>query len=180
MAAKVKVKTNDAMTKLKRNEYIPFIGVGEDPTTHATIWARVDYSTIFELTINEQEESMDYICFENAVTEIKSNQPELPQEIATYEGNALHDWMAEHFFSLPTGAQCKVPFMMCFGGTDQKAWLCEATITSKVLNTVDGKYTFSIKPGGDIQKGTWSISSQTGQPTFTPDSANKQADKDKE
>ena len=54
---------------------------------------------------------------------------------------------------------------MCFGGTGKKAWRCMATITSKVLNTVDGKITFSIKLGGDIDKGTYEI--ENGTPTFT-------------
>ena len=109
---------------------------------------------------------MDYICYENAVTEINSNKPELPQEIALYEGNEIYDFMFNELFNLPTGDSTKVPFLMCFGGTDKKAWRCMATITSKVLNTVDGKITFSIKMGGDIEKGTYSI--ESGTPTFTP------------
>ncbi len=55
---------------------------------------------------------------------------------------------------------------MCFGGTGKKAWRCIATLTSKVLNTVDGKITFSIKMGGDIEKGTYTI--EGGAPTFVP------------
>lgn len=66
---------------------------------------------------------------------------------------------------MPTGSDVKVPFLMCFGGTAKKAWRCVATITSKVLNTVDGKITFSIKLGGDIEKGTYTITE--GAPTFT-------------
>ena len=90
----------------------------------------------------------------------------MPQEIALYEGNEIYDFMFEELFNLPTGDSTKVPFLMCFGGTNKKAWRCMATITSKVLNTVDGKITFSIKMGGDIEKGTYSIAS--GVPTFTP------------
>ena len=152
------------MTKLKRNQFIPFLDVEKDTTLQACSWKRVDYSTIFELTMNEQEEEMDYICFENAVTEINSNQPELPQEIACYEGNPIYDFMFGQFFNMPTGSDVKVPFLMCFGGTAKKAWRCVATITSKVLNTVDGKITFSIKLGGDIDKGTYTITE--GVPTF--------------
>lgn len=155
-----------SMTKLKRNQFIPFLDTKKDTTFVACTWARIDYSTIFELTMNEQEESLDYICYENAVTEINSNQPELPQEIAIYEGNPIYDFMFEQFFNMPTGSDVKVPFLMCFGGTDKKAWRCTATITSKVLNTVDGKISFSIKLGGDIDKGTYEITS--GSPTFTP------------
>lgn len=156
---------SDAMKKLTRNQFIPFLDVAKDSTLVANTWKRIDYSTIFEMTMNEQEEDMDYICFENAVTEINSNQPELPQEIACYEGNPIYDFMFEQFFNMPTGSDVKVPFLMCFGGSDKKAWRCIATITSKVLNTVDGKITFSIKMGGDIEKGTYSISG--GSPTFT-------------
>lgn len=154
-----------SMIKLKRNQFIPFLDTAKDKTFASNTWKRVDYSTIFELTMNEQEEDMDYICFENAVTEINGNKPELPQEIAIYEGNPIYDFMFNEFYNMPTGDDVKVPFLMCFGGTDKKAWRCVATLTSKVLNTVDGKITFSIKLGGDIEKGTYAIAD--GVPTFT-------------
>ena len=153
-----------AMTKLTRDQFIPFLDTLKDTTFATSTWKRIDYSTIFELTMNEQEEDMDYICYPNAVTEINSNKPELPQEIACYQGNPIYDFLFEEFFNMPTGADVKVPFLMCFGGDDKKAWRCIATITSNVLNTVDGKITFSIKMGGDIEKGTYTISE--GTPTF--------------
>jgi hypothetical protein len=155
-----------AMTKLTRNEFIPFLDTAKDSTFEANTWKRIDYSTIFSLTMNEQEEDMDYICFENAVTEINSNKPELPQEIALYEGNPMYDFMAAEFYSMPTGADTKVPFLICFGGTTKKAWRGMATITSKVLDTVAGKITFSMKIGGDVEKGTYTI--EDGVPTFSP------------
>ena len=154
-----------AMTKLKRNQFIPFLDVEKDTTLQACSWKRVDYSTIFEMTINEQEEEMDYILLENVVTEINSNHPDPLQEIASYEGNPIYDFMFEQFFKKPTGSDVKIPFLKCFGGTAKKAWRCVATITSKVLNTVDGKITFSIKLGGDIDKGTYTITE--GVPTFS-------------
>ena len=155
----------DAMTKLTRDKFIPFLDTAKDLTFATSTWKRIDYSTIFELTMGEQEEDMDYICYENAITEVKSNKPELPQEIAIYEGNPIYDFMFEQFYNMPVGSDVKVPFLMCFGGTGKKAWRCVATITSKALNTVDGKITFSIKMGGDIEKGTYTISE--GTPTFT-------------
>ena len=155
---------SDAMKKLTRNIFIPFLDILKDSTFEASSWKRIDYSTIFELTMNEQEEDMDYICYANAVTEINANKPELPQEMACYEGNPIYDFMYEQFYNMPTGSDVKVPFLMCFGGSGKKAWRCMATITSKVLNTVDGKITFSIKLGGDIEKGTYTI--DDGVPTF--------------
>ena len=156
----------EAMTKLKKNSFIPFLDVAKDATFLANDWGRIDYSTIFELTMGEQEEDMDYICFESPVTEINTNQPELPQEIALYEGNKMYDFMAEEFYNLPVGSDCKVPYLLCFGGSDKRAWRGMCTITSKVLNTVDGKITFTMKIGGDIEKGTYTITD--GAPSFTP------------
>lgn len=158
------------MERLKKSQFIPFIDVAKDVAMKACDWKRIDYSTIFELTMNEQEEETDYICYDNPVTEITGNQPELPQEITTSEGNACYDFMAKEFFDMPTGEQVKTPFLMCFGGSDKRAWRCVATITSKVLNTVDGKITFSIKMGGDIEKGTYAITN--GVPEFIPEAEN--------
>lgn len=153
-----------SMKKLKRNEFIPFLDTAKDKTFTSNTWKRIDYSTIFELSMGEQEEDMDYICYENAVTEINQNKPELPQEIALYEGNPMYDFMAEEFYNMPVGDDVKVPFLICFGGTDKKAWRGLATITSKSLNTVDGKLSFTMKMGGDIDKGTYTISD--GTPSF--------------
>lgn len=154
------------MTKLTRDQFIPFLDTAKDATFAACTWKRIDYSTIFALTVGEQEEDMDYICFENAVTEINSNKPELPQEIALYEGNPMYDFMFQQIYDLPVGAETKVPFLLCFGGTDKKAWRGMATISGKVLDTVAGKITFTMKMGGDIEKGTYTITS--GEPEFTP------------
>ena len=154
------------LVKLKKNQYIPFLDTAKDSTFAASTWKAIDLSTVFELTVGEVEEEMDYICYESAVTEITSNKPELPQEIASYEGNPIYDFMIGELQDLPTGTDCKVPFLICFGGTGKIAWRGICTISSKVLNTVDGKVTFSMKMGGDITKGTYTIAE--GVPTFTP------------
>ena len=154
-----------ALTKLKKNQFIPFLDTLKDLTYATSTWKAIDLSTIFELTMGEVEEEMDYICYENPVTEITGNKPELPQEIALYEGNPMYDFIIAEFFDMPIGSECKVPFLICFGGTGKKAWRGACTISSKVLNTVDGKVTFSMKMGGDIDKGTYVITE--GVPVFT-------------
>ena len=154
------------LVKLKKNQYIPFLDTAKDLTYAASTWKAIDLSTVFELTVGEVEEEMDYICYENAVTEITGNKPELPQEIALYQGNAIYDFMIGELQNLPIGTDCKVPFLICFGGTGKIAWRGVCTISGKVLNTVDGKITFSMKMGGDITKGTYTITE--GVPTFTP------------
>lgn len=154
-----------ALIKLKKNQYIPFLDTAKDLTFATSTWKAIDLSTVFELTVGEVEEEMDYICYESAVTEITSNKPELPQEIALYQGNAIYDFMIGELQDLPTGTDCKVPFLICFGGTTAIAWRGICTISGKVLNTVDGKLTFSMKMGGDIDHGTYVITE--GVPVFT-------------
>lgn len=154
-----------SLTKLTKNQFIPFLDVLKDLTLTTPSWKRIDLSTIFELSMGEIEEEFDYICYENPVTEITGNKPELPQEIALYEGNAIYDFMAAEFHDMPIGSECSVPFLICFGGTGKKAWRGICTISSKVLNTGDGKISFSMKMGGTITKGTYEITA--GVPTFT-------------
>ena len=153
-----------AMTKLTRDQFIPFLDTAKDSDYSSSVWKRIDYSTIFELSVGEQEEDRDYICFASAVTDVDSNKPELPQEIAIYEGNPMYDFIIGEFYNLPVGQDCKTGCLICFGGTGKKAWRSQVTITEKTLNTIDGVVTFTLKFGGEIEKGTYTISQ--GVPTF--------------
>lgn len=157
----------DAMTKLRKHEFIPFIdtsktiGKSWEPT-----WKRIDLSTIFALAANPQTTTADYISYETPVEEIDTYQPELPQEIALYEGNPVYDFVFGLFYDLPVGSDVHVPVLMCFGGKDKKAWqLKQATLVLGELNTVDGKLSFTLRLGGDIDRGTYAI--EAGVPTFT-------------
>ena len=152
------------MTKLTRDQFIPFLDTAKDSDYSSSVWKRIDYSTIFELSVGEQEEDRDYICFASAVTDVDSNKPELPQEIAIYEGNPMYDFIIGEFYNLPVGQDCKTGCLICFGGTGKKAWRSQVTITEKTLNTIDGVVTFTLKFGGEIEKGTYTISE--GVPTF--------------
>lgn len=158
-----------ALTKLTRDKFIPFLDTAEDNTFAANTWKRIDLSTIFAFAMNPQSESMEYICYPNAVEEVSSNQPELPEEIALYEGNEMYDFIFKKFYDMPTGDAVKVPFLMCFGGTGKKAWRGICTLLLDTLDTVEGKISFTIKLGGEIEKGTYTI--ESGAPTFTVASA---------
>lgn len=155
----------NVMTKLRKHEFIPFIDTsktgGKTPA-----WKRVDLSTIFDLNPNPQTQTMDYISYETPIEEIEKYQPELPQEIALYEGNSVYDFVFDMFYNLPVGSAAKVPALICFGGKDKKAWqVMDCTLVLGSLNTVDGKLTFTLKLGGDIEKGTYTITD--GAPAFT-------------
>lgn len=153
-----------AEVQLKKTEFIPFIDVAgvKGPAS----WKRIDKSTIFALNPNPQTESKDYISTETPVEVVKNYIPELPQEIELYEGNPVYDFIFGLFYDLPTGSACIIPALMCFGGTDKKAWKSNVTIVLGELNTVDGKISFTMRFGGDIERGTYSISD--GTPTFSP------------
>lgn len=146
-----------SVTRLTKDQFIPFLDINKDKTFENSNWTRIDYSTIFELTINETEEDIHYICFENPITVVTSNKPELPQEIALYEGNPMYDFMFDQLYNLPIGEDCKVPFILAFGGSEKRAWRGICTISGKTLNTIDGRISFSMKIGGEITKGFYKI-----------------------
>ncbi|MEA4899323.1 MAG: hypothetical protein VB065_14065 [Eubacteriales bacterium] len=155
------------MTKLKKTEFIPFIDKSKTvgSASWVPVWARVDLSTIFSLNPNPQTQTMDYISYETPVDVVEKYQPELPQEIALYEGNPVYDFVFAMFHALPVGSEATVPVLIAFGGADKKAWqVKDATLVLGELNTVDGKLSFTLKLGGDIEKGTYTITD--GAPTF--------------
>lgn len=155
-----------SLVKLAKTDFIPFIDTsGTINGTWVPVWKRVDLSTIFSLNPNPQTTSQDYISYETPVEVIDKYQPELPQEIAIYQGNPVYDYLFSMFYNLPTGPSVTVPVLICFGGTDKKAWRVQnATLVLGELNTVDGKLSFTLKLGGNIEKGVYVITD--GVPTF--------------
>lgn len=165
-----------AEVKITKNKVIPFIDTSGTINTESwtPTWKQIDKSTIFDLAFNPQSESVDYICYEAAVEEISSYQPELPQEIALLRGNPIYDFVENLCINLPVGDSVRVPALICWppkpkdpSGEEIKAWqVKECRLLLSNYNSVDGKITFTLKLGGDIDKGTVSITS--GTPSFTP------------
>ena len=155
----------DVVTKLKKTQFIPFLDITEDLTLQACTWKRIDKSTLMSISMNPQTETNEWIDSDIPEEEVTSNQPEIGQEIAIYQGNPIYDFLFAKFYDMPTGEECKVPFLQCFGGTDKKAWRSIATIIFDSLDAVAGKLTFTIKLGGNVEKGTYTITE--GAPTFT-------------
>ena len=146
---------------------IPFLDTDRGSGTEN--WARIDKSTIFALNPNPQTETNDYICYESPVTDITHYEPELPQEIVMNAGNPMYEFIYEMFYNLPAGNEAKVPCLICFppnGKGEKKAWkVTETTLELGEMNTVDRKISFTLKFGGDIQRGTYTVDG--GKPTFT-------------
>lgn len=153
-----------AETKITKNLCMVFVDTSDG--AEVPVWKRIDKSTILSIAMNAETESMDYISQELASEEIKSYKPSMDQEIATYKGNTIYEFMFQKFYncSLAHGKT-----LICFPETEKgkQAWeIDDTTFTLNEMNYVDGKITWGMKFGGDIKRGTYTVSE--GEPTFTP------------
>lgn len=153
-----------ALAKLLKSQFLLFLDTAKDTTFAKSVWARIDKSTIFDLALNPQTTSNDYIDNNLPEEEVDRYQPEMGQEIALYQGNPMFDFIYGMVYDLPVGAEVKVPYLLCFGGSEKKAWRGVSTIVLGNLNTVDGKITFTIK-FNTVDKGTYEV--KEGAPEFT-------------
>lgn len=161
-----------AEVKITKNKVIPFLDISGTANTGASwvpVWKRIDKSTIFDLAFNPQSTTEDYIAYETAIEEISGYQPELPQEIALYRGNAVYDYVESLCYNLEVGDALRIPFLLCWPPEDNgdiKAWqVKENRLLLSNYNSVEGKVTFTLKIGGDIERGTVTISA--GVPVFS-------------
>lgn len=154
--------------KLTRNLFIPCLDVNKGVGTAS--YKPIDLSTIFELSWNPTEETYGYICDANDTTETTGYAPELPQEIVLESTNDIYQFVDELFWEFPVGSAATVPCLIVrpdSNGAPTVGMLWKkATISPTALNTVDGKYTYSLKLNGDPTPGTVAISGSTI--TFTP------------
>lgn len=153
------------LTRLKKHKFIPYINTG----THETpVWARIGKSTIFDLTLNANIVTSDFIEDEMPTDDVTYYKPTLPQELQTNAGDASFDCIYEMFKALPTGEDIKKEILICFAGATSPvdAWLTNSSVILKDLNSVDEKILFDININ-KIENGTVTFNEETGAPTFT-------------
>ena len=160
-----------AEVKITKNKVIPFLDISGSANGEGTwepAWKRIDKSTIFDLSFNPQSTTEDYIAYETAIEEISGYQPELPQEIALYRCNAVYDYVESLCYNLEVGDALRIPFLLCWPPEDNgtiKAWqVKECRLLLSNYNSVEGKVSFTLKIGGDIERGTATVAD--GKPTF--------------
>ena len=155
-----------ALTRLKKHKFIPYINTG---TSSTPSWARIGRSTIFDLTLNANIVTSDFIEDEMPTDDVSYYKPTLPQELQTNAGDAAFDFIYEMFKSLPTGEDIKQEVLIVFAGTESPfdAWKTNSSIILKDLNSVEEKILFDININ-KIADGTVAFDSTTGAPTFTP------------
>ena len=161
-----------AEVKITKNKVIPFLDISDSANlggTWSPTWKRIDKSTIFDLSFNPQSTSEDYIAYETAIEEISGYQPELPQEIALYRGNAVYDYVERLCYNLEVGDALRIPFLLCWppeADGSIKGWqVKECRLLLSNYNSVEGKVSFTLKIGGDIERGKVTVTD--GIPTFT-------------
>lgn len=156
------------LTRLKKFKTIPFINIGTDA---APQWVRIGKSTIFDLALNANVVTSDFIEDEMPTDDITYYKPTLPQELQTNAGDAAFDYVYDKFYNLPTGEEVKEDVLIVFAGktSPYKAWRSMATMILKDLNTVDEKILFDLNFGGTIDRGTATVTD--GVPEFTSGNA---------
>lgn len=152
------------LTRLKKHKTIPFINTG---TSAAPVWARIGKSTIFDLTLNANIVTSDFIEDEMPTDDVTYYKPTLPQELQTNAGDDAFDYIYQMFKSLPTGEDIKKEILIVFAGSASPydAWKTESSVILKDLNTVDEKILFDININ-KIVNGTATVTD--GVPEFTP------------
>lgn len=153
-----------SLTRLKKNKTIIFLNVG---TTASPSWARIGRSTIFDLSLNANIVTSEFIEDEMPTDDVTYYKPTLPQELQTNAGDDAFDAVYTMFKSRPTGEDIKKQVLIVFAGASSPydAWLTNSSLILKDLNTVDEKILFDLNINS-ITDGT-AVISDTGVPTFT-------------
>lgn len=156
------------LTRLKKHKTIPFLNISITGTQE---WARIGKSTIFDLVLNAQTETNDFIEDDMPTDDVTYYKPELAQELQCNKGDDAFDYLYDMFFNLPTGEELKKDLLIVFDGNDgtseapsYKAWDATATLILDHFDSVAEKiyFKFSISK---IAKGTATVTA--GVPTFT-------------
>lgn len=161
------------MERLKKNKALIFIDTHTEGTT--PVWSRLGKSTIYDLTMNANIVTSDFIEDEMPTDDVTYYKPSIPQELQTNKGDACFDFIYDMFKKRPTGEDIKKSVLFVFPGgtttgtgedavTTYDAWLTSSSIILKDLNMVDEKIMFDLNINS-ITDGTCTVSE--GVPSFT-------------
>lgn len=159
----------------KKNQTALYVNILQD-NANPQDWARIGKSTIFDLNLNANTESYDFIDQENPTEVLKNYAPTISEELRTIRGEKAFDALWEYLYNLPTGEEAVrdalfvFPSIQALGTTSTDntfhAWLVQTSLVMTNFNTPDEKILFNINFAGDIVRGT--VKAVSGQPVFTP------------
>lgn len=164
---------------IKKHQIALFFDSGEEPSTPA--WKRIKKSTELTLSFNPETEDFDYIADENPTTELTKYAPSLEQPLKMYEDEADFKFFFDKCYALPTGTAARVPMLIVFmfGATgsgaeaEYRAWKVDCMVSFNELNGVDSELNFELLFGGNIERGTVTVTGSAPDyvPTFTTSAA---------
>lgn len=159
-----------SLERLKKFKTIPFLNIG---TNESADYARIGKSTIFDLVLNAQVETNDFIEDEMPTDDVTHYKPELAQELQCNKGDKAFDYLYNELLTLPTGEAVKKELLIVFAGNIEtqlvspekfNAWKTKATLILDHFDSVAEKIYFKFSINA-IEKGTVTVTA--GQPTFT-------------
>ncbi|MEG0767947.1 MAG: hypothetical protein RR482_09540 [Clostridia bacterium] len=160
---------NAMLTQWEKHMTKLFIDAGTG-TAGAAAWSRIGKSTVFDLALNAEPETLNSLEDQMPTDVIKNYKPTMAQELYTLAGDPAFDVLYGKFYDLPTGSDADIKVLIVFpkagttAGTFQ-AWQVTATLIINNYNPVDKKLTFNLNFSGDISRGTVALTS--GVPAFT-------------
>lgn len=96
---------------IKKTKIVPFINTG---STEAPLWTQIKKSTSFNLSMNPQTKTFDFISSETPQNEIDSYQPSLAQSIVMFKGEPDYEAIFDMLFSRATGAEAHRDALIVF------------------------------------------------------------------
>lgn len=132
------------LTRLKKSKTIPFLDThksGSDP-----VWSRIGKSTIFDLTLNANIVTSEFIEDDMPTDDVTYYKPALPQELQANAGDPSFDYVYDMFKTLPTGEDIKKRVLIVFAGSGDTfdAWDTNSSLILKDFNTVEEKILFDL------------------------------------
>lgn len=137
-------------------------------------WTRIGKSIVFDLAMNAQTESYDFIQDDMPTEILDYYKPELPIEHIAAAGDAGFDELWDMFESMAVGNDAIKKALIVFpkAGTTSgtfRAWVMNVTIVFTNLTTTEKKLKLTLYFGGTAERGEVAFDSTTGAPTFTAD-----------
>ena len=133
-------------------------------------YKRVKKSESLTISMNPEEVEYDYIADEVPTTELDKYKPSIDQDLTMYKGEEDYEMIFPYFYEMRTGTDAHMDCMVVFMQEEEtsggyKAWQTDSVISVQDLSAVDKKLNFKVLFGGEIKKGTATMSD--GTPTFT-------------
>lgn len=140
--------------------------------TSTPAWVRIGKSVVFDLAMNAQTESFDYIQDDMPTEILDYYKPELPVEYIMSEGDDGFDALWDMFETLAVGSDAIKETLIVFpkaGATTGsfRAWQMDATVVFTDMSTTEKKLKLTLHFGGTVTHGTVVITA--GAPVFTAD-----------